>query len=153
MAKSRSDCLDDSLFYIDNSNTCRVTYGELARDVAAVAAESVPSAHAYRDAPNPKPQTPNPKPQTPCRTLVGGSYSRSAAPENNKFKNDIKNSLLSLPLLARLPLDPRVHPPIPPAKDCRGEEHSTTDQNWRPSSNPTAAGSAKSGSGYHFQQV
>jgi acyl-coenzyme A synthetase/AMP-(fatty) acid ligase len=40
--------LDDSLFYLDNSSECRVTYGELARDVAAV--ESVPEVIAYRDA-------------------------------------------------------------------------------------------------------
>ena len=40
--------MDDSLFYLDSSSDCRVTYGELARDVAAV--ESVPATVKFRDA-------------------------------------------------------------------------------------------------------
>ncbi|MCC7338466.1 MAG: long-chain fatty acid--CoA ligase [Pirellulaceae bacterium] len=40
--------MDNSLFYLDSSSDCRVTYGELARDVAAV--DSVPKAVGFQNA-------------------------------------------------------------------------------------------------------
>ncbi|MCA9161068.1 MAG: hypothetical protein KDA72_22210, partial [Planctomycetales bacterium] len=40
--------MDNSLFYLDSSCGCRVTYGELARDVAAV--DSVPKAVGFQNA-------------------------------------------------------------------------------------------------------